>query len=44
MEAHVIFFFQNIQVAAVYWKVLIDSALGLPKAYSRTLYGQVTWQ
>jgi len=38
MEAHAIFFFQNIQVAAVCWKV--DSALELPKAYPRTLYGE----
>ena len=40
MEAHVIFFFQNIQVAAVCWKVLVDSVMWLPKAYSRTLYGE----
>jgi hypothetical protein len=40
MEAHVIFFFQNIQVAAVCWKVLVDGDLGLTKAYPGTLYGQ----
>jgi hypothetical protein len=40
MEVRVIFFFQNIQVAALCWKVLVDSALELPKAYPRTLYGE----
>jgi hypothetical protein len=31
MEAHVIFFFQQFQVAAVCWKVLVGSVLGLQR-------------
>lgn len=40
IEAHVIFFFQNIQVAVFCSKVLFDCALGFPKAYPRTFNGE----
>ena len=40
MEAHVISFFQKIQVSALCWKAYVDGVLGLPRAYPCTLYGE----
>ena len=40
MEAHVISFFQKIQVSALCWKAFVDGVLGLPMAYPSTLYGE----
>jgi len=40
MEAHVISFFQKIQVSALCWKAFVDGVLGLPRAYPWTLYGE----
>jgi len=33
MEAHVISFFQKIQVSTLCWKAFVDGVLGLPRAY-----------
>ena len=40
MEAHVISFFQKIQVSALCWKAFVDGVLGLLRAYPWTLYGE----
>jgi len=40
MEAHVISFFQKIQVSALCWNAFVDGVLGLPRAYAWTLYGE----
>jgi hypothetical protein len=40
MEAHIISFLQEIEVATLCPKALVDSVLRLPRAHPGTLYGE----
>ena len=40
MEAHVISFFQKIQVSTLCWKAYFNGVLGIPRASTWTLYGE----
>jgi hypothetical protein len=33
MEAHVIFFFQKIQISTLCWKAFVDGVMGFSRAY-----------